>query len=325
MNILVTLPVEARHKALLESACEGCFTYCPAKDLTQSQVHGADIIIGNVKPDMIRGTEKLKWLQLNSAGTDGYTAPGVLPAGCLLTNATGAYGLAISEHMMAMLLFLMKKINLYSADQKDHSWSDHGQVRSVYGSRTLVVGFGDIGSCFARRMHDMGSTVTGIRRSKTEKPDYLEGLYQMDSLKEELGKADIVAACLPGTPETKGLFDEAAFAAMKPGAWFINVGRGNAVNQDALLAALQSGHLAGAAVDVTDPEPLPKDHPLWDAPNLLITPHISGQFHLQETFERIIRIAAENLTRFVSGELLKNQVDFATGYRRLDETVSPDR
>lgn len=318
LEILVVMPVMEHHMELLKQSAPDChFTVIPGSEVTKEQVQNADIIIGNAPAGMIQGSQKLKWIQLNSAGTDGYTQQGVLAEGTLLTNATGAYGLAISEHMLASLLYLMKKIHLYSADQKEQIWSDHGQVTSIFGSKTLVVGFGDIGSEFAARMHALGSSVTGIRRNKTEKPDYLDGLYQMDQLAQCLKEADIVATVLPGTKETYHVFDTAAFAQMKPGAFFINVGRGNAVDSLALAEALNSGHLAGAAVDVTEPEPLPAGHPLWTAKNLLITPHISGNYHLQETHERIIRIAARNLKHFLSGEPLDNIVDFATGYRKL--------
>ena len=317
-KILVVLPVEDRHKELLKSsATDADFEFIPAKDVTEEQAHEADIIIGNVAPELIKGTSKLKWLQLNSAGTDGYTTEGVLPKETLLTNATGAYGLAISEHMIGSLLCIMKKLHLYGADQPKHVWNDYGNVASIYGSKTLVVGFGDIGSEFAVRMHALGSQVTGIRRNKTEKPDYLEALYQMDAFYECLKTADIVATCLPGTKETYHIFDKKAFAQMKEGAFFLNVGRGSAVDSYALADTLNSGHLAGASVDVTEPEPLPSDHPLWDAKNLLITPHISGNYHLKETHERIVRIAADNLDRFMRGEKLRNVVDFATGYRKL--------
>ena len=321
-NVLVTLPVEERHKELLAgNAPHADFTYCLNADLNKDMVQNAEVIVGNVPIDMLKGTDKLKWLQLNSAGTDGYTADGVLPKGAVLTNATGAYGLAISEHMLGALLCMMKKLYLYEDDQRNHIWSDHGHVTSIWGSKTLVVGFGNIGCEFAMKMHALGSSVTGIRRTQAEKPEYLEGLYQMDKLKECLKDADIVATCLPGTKETYKVFDKEAFAAMKPGAFFINVGRGNAVDSDALADALNSGHLGGASIDVTDPEPLPKDHPLWDAKNLLITPHVSGFYHLPETFEKIIRITARNFDNYEHGRTLENEVDFATGYRKSEQTI----
>lgn len=317
-KILVVIPVEEHHKSLLkDSAGDSEIEFISLSELTKEQVQDADIIIGNISPDLIKGSTKLKWLQLNTAGTDGYVLDGVLPENTLLTNATGAYGLAISEHMIGSLLCIMKKLHLYTADQTKHIWDDHGNVTSIYDSDTLVVGFGDIGSEFAIRMNALGSRVTGIRRTKTEKPEYLKALYRMDALYECLADADIVAACLPGTNETYHVFDKEAFSKMKKGAYFLNVGRGSAVDSYALADALNSGHLAGAAIDVTEPEPLPKDHPLWDADNLLITPHISGNDHLKETHERIIKIAADNLNRFMEGRELRNIVDFTTGYRKL--------
>lgn len=316
-NILITIPMEEIHLDQLKEVCpDASYTTVSPREVTAAMVQDADIILGNVSPALIKGSEKLKWIQLNSAGTDGYTTPGVLPEGCILTNATGAYGLAISEHMLAMLLTLMKRLNQYGDDQKTHTWSDRGPVNSIDGAKTLVVGCGDIGGDFARKMNALGSSVTGIRRTVQEKPDYLDAQYQMDALKTLLPDADIVAAALPGTRETYKIFNEKTFGLMKEGAIFLNVGRGTAVDSDALAAALNSGHLFGAGIDVTDPEPLPADHPLWDAENILITPHISGNYHLNETLERIRRIATENLGHFLNGEPMRNIVDFETGYRK---------
>ena len=148
---------------------------------------------------------------------------------------------------------------------------------------------------------------------------HLDGLYSLDQLDELLPQADYVACSLPGGNATYHLFDADRFARMKEGAVLINVGRGAAVDSYALNDALRSGHLGGACLDVVEPEPLPQDHPLWEAPNLLLTPHVSGFFHLPETLERVVRIAVNNLKAFVAGETLKNQVDFTTGYRKNTE------
>lgn len=304
MKILVVMPVNDMHKKLLTSkAPDAEWVFKKSTDVSDSEIITYDAIIGNVPPIRIQNSPNLKWLQLNSAGTDGYTGKGSIPECTILTNATGAYGLAIAEHMMGSLLYLMKKLNQYAADGSTHTWTDHGPVRAIYGSKTLVVGCGDIGSEFARRMNAFGSTVTGIKRSIVAVPEYIDQMCTMDKLEDCLANADIVATCLPSSNDTYHIFCSETFAKMKAGAYFINVGRGNAVDSDALADALNSGHLAGAAVDVTDPEPLPADHPLWDAKNILITPHISGGYHLQETHDRIVRIAAENLVRYLNQEL----------------------
>lgn len=319
MKVLCLIPMDSDHRRLLESvdpSAEYEYVTDP-KSLDAESLSGADVVIGNPDPALLKENHRLRLLQLQSAGTDGYTKEGVLPDSCTLCNASGAYGLAISEHMLAAVLMLMKKLHLYYEEQEKHAWVDHGSVTSIWNSRTLVVGLGDIGGEFAKRMHALGSRVTGIRRTVQEKPDYLEKLVQMDALEEELAEADIVAASLPSTKETLHLFNRERFARMKQGAIFVNVGRGTAVDQEALYEALESGHLGGAALDVTDPEPLPPEHPLWTAKNVIITPHISGWFHLQETYERIVRIAVENYRRLLSGEELMNRVDFSTGYRVL--------
>lgn len=316
MKVLVVMPVNDIHKKNLESAVgDGEVIYKPASDVRAEDLADIDIIVGNVKPELLSKCTNLKLLQLNSAGTDGYTAEGVLPDGALLANATGSYGLAIAEHMIGALLCVMKKFDKYKMDQENHVWSDHGMVTSIYGSKTLVVGLGDIGNEFAIRMHALGSSVDGIRRTKAEKPEYIDNLYQMDMFYECLKQADIVATCLPGTKDTYKLFDEKAFAHMKDGAYFINVGRGNAVDTDCLYDALESGKLAGASIDVSDPEPLPADHKLWDAKNILITPHISGGYHLQATHDKIINIAVNNIRHLAKGEPFENLVDMTTGYR----------
>jgi len=145
-------------------------------------------------------------------------------------------------------------------------------------------------------------------------PDYVTNLYTMEKLDECLAWADIVYLSLPDTPETAGLFDRQRLLKMKPGSFLLNVGRGNVVDLDALCDCLESGHLAGAGVDVTDPEPLPAQHRAWDVENLIITPHVSGGFHLDYTHDRIVEICAGNLGRFVRGEPLYNLVDRETGY-----------
>ena len=317
-RILVSLPVEDRHKALLEAAAPGCsFCYKELSAITPADAADKDIILGNVPVPVVQAAPQLKWLQTNSAGVEAYIRPGVLPGGAHLTNATGAYGLAISEYMVAVLLSMMKRLPTYRDAQHAHVWKSQGKVKSIYGSTVLVLGLGDIGGEFAKRIRAMGGYVIGVRRTDTRPSPVAEEVYTIDALDSLLPRADVVAMALPGTPETARLMNRERLACMKDGAYLVNVGRGAAVDTDALCDALKSGHLAGAAMDVTDPEPLPPDHPLWDVETALITPHVSGHYPLQETFERIGRITAENLGHFLAGEPLRNEVDFSTGYRRL--------
>lgn len=316
MKILVVIPTNDEEKVRLGSVMPDAeFVFAAPDDTSEELAKSADIIIGNIPPEYIRGSKKLKWLQLNSAGTDGYCEEGVVPEGAYLTNATGAYGLAISEHMLGMLLEIKKKLNLYYLNQIKHQWKDEGNVTSIEGITTLVVGLGDIGGDFARKMKALGSYTIGVKRTKGTKPDYIDELYTLDSLDKLLPKADVVALTLPGTKDTYHLFNSERFKLMKKDAVILNVGRGTTICTEDLCDALEKGLIAGAGLDVTDPEPLPSDHRLWDAPGAVITPHVSGFFHLPETLRRIVRISIDNLERFKKQEPLKNIVDFKTGYR----------
>lgn len=319
MRILVQLPLNERQKQQLEAAAPTAeFKYVKPKEVTKEDAQEAEIVIGNVSSALLAGSRNLRWVQLNSAGIEGY-GPDILP-GIDVTCATGAYGLALSEHMLGMLLTLMKKLDRYRFAQEDHTWKSLGTVRAVRGSRALVVGCGDAGGAFARLLDAMGAEVTGIRRHPGQDcPYYLRGgLYTTDKLDELLPDMDIVACALPGTAESYHMFDERRLLLMKADAYLLNMGRGNAIDNDALAKVLNSGHLAGAALDVTEPEPLPADHPLWTAREVFITPHISGKFNLPETLDTIVDIASENLRRYLTGEPLKNLVDFELGYRKFE-------
>ena len=316
-TVLVVLPVEERHKKLLESSYpEGKFIYCQKN--YQEYLKEAQILIGNIPPEEIKLGKKLEFIQTNNAGVEQYTVPGVIPSNIKFCCASGCYGLAISEYMLACVLSLIKHLNVYRIYQQDHDWKDAGHVTSIYGSKTLVVGLGDIGSEFGQKMHLLGSSVTGIRRHTDSKPDWLEAIYPLDKLDDIIGDFDFVALSIPNTKATAHLMDLSRLKKMKKSAILINVGRGNAVVTADLYKALNEGIIAGAAVDVTDPEPLPADNPLWDARNIIITPHTSGQYHLPETLERIIRLSAENLKAYTTGQPLKSLVDFNTGYRAFD-------
>ncbi len=328
---LVTIPTGERHRNLLQQAAPGWeFRFrgtdtlvcapqeaLPGQPVTQEDVDWAQVILGNVPAAMLHGSPALEWLQTNSAGVEPYIQPGALAGDTLLTNATGAYGLAIAEHMLGMLLELFKKLELYRDAQKSGAWQSQGAVKAVYGSTVLVLGMGDIGGEFAARCKALGAKVIGVRRSPRPCPEYADEVHLLEDLDSLLPHADVVAITLPGTDATRGLMSRERLAKMKEGAVLLNVGRGFIVDTEALCDALERGHLSGAGVDVTDPEPLPPTHRLWNIPTAVVTPHISGFYHLRETHERIVGIFLENLRHFQAGEPLRNLVDFATGYRKL--------
>jgi phosphoglycerate dehydrogenase-like enzyme len=321
-RIFVTIPVKEHHRTLLQNAAPGCeFIYAGEDGISPEDVADADIIVGKVPIPMLKQCKHLEFLQLNSAGASEFTAEGVLPEGTALACATGAYGLAISEYLLGALLAMMKKLHLYHDNQVRREWKSEGSVRAIYGSKFLIVGAGDIGSEFARRVKALGGYTAGIRRTVSGCPDCFDEMHTMDKLDALLPGADVVSLSLPATPETYRVIDSRRLSLMKKGVYLLNVGRGTAIDTDALCRAMEEGRLAGAALDVTDPEPLPKDHPLWRAPNVYITPHVSGAYYLSETLDRVVAIAAQNISRFLSGEPLLSAVDFSTGYRAKAEQI----
>lgn len=314
MEILVLLPFNDDERAIVEAAAPhgSHLTYTAKADVTDDQIARAEVIIGNLAPARLAAASHLRLLQLNSAGYDQYTASGLLPAGAHLACAVGAYGQAVSEHLLTMVLMLMKHLDGYRDDFRAHVWSDRGPVTSIAGARVLVLGAGDIGRHFARLAGALGARVSGVRRHVGEVPCGFESMHTMDELPGLLPSFDVIASFLPSAPETRGLVDAAFLSRCKQGVYLANGGRGDLIVQADLIAALESGRVAGAALDVTCPEPLPANDPLWDAPNVFITPHVAGQFHLPVVLTNIARIAAENLRRLDSGEPLRNDVRIVT-------------
>ncbi len=308
--ITVALPLSEPQRARLQGTAPGAeFRFCPPDEVLETQVRDADILIGKIPPAICQKARNVKWYQANAAGPDAYLKPGVFAPEVIVTSAVGAYGLAVGEHCFAMTLALLKRLPGYRDAQHAHVWRSQGQVRTLRSARVLVLGLGDIGETYGRLCHGCGSHVTGLRRHPGDTPDYLDALLPIERLDTLLPEADIVALFLPESESTIGLLNKERIDMMKPGALVINGGRGTVLDTAALCAALHIGALGGAGLDVTDPEPLPPQHPLWDEPNALITPHVAGGFHLPETVERIVDIAAENLRRYQSSEPLINRMD----------------
>lgn len=285
-----------------------------AKDPAPEGLRDCELLFTDCAPDRLRFAPSVRWLSTPMAGAAQYCKPGVLPDGVLLTNSAGAYGTAISEHMLTLTLMLLRRMDEYMAQQQARGWGLTGRVRTLQECRAAVVGMGDIGANYAMRMHALGAKVVGVRRTAHEKPDYVDELYAQDGLDEALRGADIVALALPGTDETANVLSRERLEALKPGCLIINVGRGSLIDQAALGELLRSGHLGGAGLDVCTPEPLPKDDPLWDAPHLILTPHVSGMNSCGWTLHRILDMYFENLLRWKEGKPLLRQVRRELGY-----------
>ena len=320
-NILIALETgeqerEAFRQAAKAAGVECAFTFTSPAEATEEQIAGACFIVGNVPPKKIAASENLDVLQLFSAGADPYMPKGVLAEKTVLCNATGAYGLAVSEHAFALTVMLIKKLHLYRSSQLRCRWEDHGMVTSLSGATVLVVGLGDIGLSYARLVKAMGARVIGVKRRVGPCPEGVDELVMTEEIDRVLPQADVVMSVLPNTKETAYFYTAERFRKMKNSAVFVNCGRGNAVSHEVLLGALQSGEIAAAAVDVCETEPLPADSPLWREEKLVITPHVAGNFHHASIYAGIIDIALENLTSYLTGKPLRNIVDPSTGYKR---------
>ncbi|KAB8287828.1 2-hydroxyacid dehydrogenase [Bifidobacterium ramosum] len=267
----------------------------------------ATAVIGNIPPDECAQYPHLEWLQTWSAGVDRYLAPGVLGERTQVTNATGAYGQTVAEHLFAMMWSLMRNIPMYARQQTERRWHDLGAALSPAGATVLVIGTGDIGSHFATLCKAVGAHTVGVRRDTTRPADGIDEMHGFDELDTLLPAADVVAMAVPATADTYHLIDGQRLTLMKSTAILLNAGRGTAIDPRALARALSEDQLHGVGLDVTEPEPLPADSPLWAEPHCLITPHVAGGNHLAVTEDRIIAIALDNVRRYAHGEALANR------------------
>ena len=249
----------------------------------------------------------VRWIQILTAGHEGLTAHGV-PDAIVVTNQGGAVAPAVADHGMMMLLAMARRTADIVARSARHEWSKDftPPLISLEGRTLAIVGYGHIGRQLARRAAGFDLRIVGIARSPIDDPLVAEAA-PMSALRETLGSADFVALCVASSAATRHLFDARAFEAMKPGACFINLTRGETVDQVALKQALTSGRLAGAFIDVTEPEPLPPDDPLWEAPNLIISPHTAGAGGTR-TGARISEVVTRNLRLFLAGEPLAHRI-----------------
>ena len=268
----------------------------------------ATAVIGNIAPEECVQCPKLEWLQTWSAGVDKYQQQGVLQPGSMLTNATGAYGQSVSEHMFASMWAIMKNLHIYAAGNANAIWHDAGRAVTPDGKTALMIGTGDIGSHFARLCKAVGMETIGVRRNPSIEAEGIDHIVGFESLDDVLQYADVIAMCVPSTSTTYHLLNAERIASLNPDAIIINAGRGDAIESQALADALAEGRIRGAALDVTEPEPLPANSPLWCEPKCLITPHVAGGNHLEITERSIISIALGNVRCYANGQSLDNRM-----------------
>lgn len=319
MKILViNNMLEQKHldqiKGVAASLGHEVFFYKAEAEIPQSNFD-ADIIYG-FAPSIVKTSKNLKWLCVPWAGVDSLMVPGYFAnEDCLLTNAAGAYGVSIAEHMIAVSLVMMRRLDQFMAETRASQWKLPRPQKSLKDCRITVLGTGDIGSTFARRACAFEpACIVGVCRSgKSSQPVY-DKVLPVSQLDTVLPETDLLAMSLPATAETRGILSRERLALMPEGSYIVNVGRGSAIDEDALADALESGHLAGAALDVFQTEPLPEGNRLWKTKNLLITPHVAGNMTLPYTKDKNVNMFLEDLENFTKGAQLHYLVDKNLGY-----------
>lgn len=292
----------------------------PVYDSSEAAAAAADaqVLIGFCNEEILAAAPELVWVQVFSSGVERCVSnPGMRSGNKILTNGQRIGSPALAEHAIAMMMALVRGLDFYHANQLKGEWQrsadlGSGEFMELEGRTVLVVGLGGIGTQTARRAHGLGMHVIATRNSSREGPAYVDYVGLSDELLVLAEKADVIINTAPLTDKTRGLFNAEFFAVMKPTAYFISVGRGASTVTADLIAALENGDIAGAGLDVTDPEPLPEGHPLWSAPRVIITPHTAGRS--DKSRDRLYLLVQENLRRYVSGEPLLSVVDIERGY-----------
>lgn len=291
------------------------FTTASDHDEILREITNAEVVFGGVSREAFLAAKQLKWIQNSGAGVD-RLAPiaELVESDVIVTNTRGAHAATIAEHTFGLLISLTRNLPHSFQAQRDHDWNtrfDRPMV-GLTGMTLGMVGLGNIGRAIAKRGHAFDMNVIAIDAHEVPKPDYVAELRLSDGLDDLLRRSDVVAVATPRTPKTKGLLGEQQLGLMKPSSYLLVVSRGGIVDEDTLARMLSEGRLAGAGLDVTATEPLPEDSPLWDTPNLLITPHCSGSSAF--TSASVVGIFHENLRRYLAGEPLTNLVDLSLGY-----------
>ncbi len=294
--------------------------WCPeTRGEAEAHLPEADVVLGfAVRPANFSSARQLRWVHSTAASVTGVLFPALVESDVVVTNSRGLHADAMAEHALAMMLAFTRKLHLSRDAQRARVWAQEALwvespgIGSLTGSTLGLVGLGKVGSAIASRARALGMRVVAVRRNPAASPEPAHEQWPTSRLDDLLAESDWVVLVAPHTPETERLLGPAELARMKPGARLVNLGRGALVDEPALVEALRSGRLAGAALDVFAEEPLPLTSPLWDLPEVILTPHTSGMG--PRYWERAMEQFVANLRRFVAGEPLMNAVDKRAGY-----------
>jgi phosphoglycerate dehydrogenase-like enzyme len=317
MKMLLPGSVSDEQLAALRDVAPGiAFVRVRSGDEQLAEIVDADAIYGWPRREALPLARRLRWVHVGGAGIEHIrTLPELAESDVVLTNGRGTMARSVADHAFGMILSFTRRLRELDADQRARRWQRElrlDQMRELTGATLGVLGLGQIGSGVARRGAGFEMRVVAVDAGNPPQPAFVEALWGLDRLDDLLREANYLVVCLPYTPETHHLIDRRRVGLMKPEAHLFVVSRGGIVDEAALVDALRSGRLAGAGLDATETEPLPADSPLWDIPNLIISPHCSGRS--PQTFDRLWELLRENARRFAAGEPLLNVCDKRAGY-----------
>ena len=310
---------ETERNMILDAAAEAGYEVSfSAASVVDDELLSAEIVYGEGAAAKTAAAESdaLKWLCASFAGVDAFCRPGAFKnEGTILTNSAGAYGVSLSEHAIMLALMMMRRIPFFYDGMKKREWNLPVMQDSIKDSVVTLFGTGDTGSCLARRLAAFGpARIIGINRSGTCAEPAFDEIVDFSRLRDVFPRTDLLIMSLPATKETYHIISEETLSFLPAGAYIVNVGRGNTIDENALAAALNAGRLAGAALDVMEKEPLPQDSVLWEAENILLTPHVAGNLTVGYTRKRNTEMFCEDLVRFAAGEPMLHVVDRELGY-----------
>ena len=321
MRIVLGYPVEDRHIRQVQAIAPDAQIVAAAQSEIPEAVLDADIFCGHAKErpvpwDQVVARGRLQWIQSSAAGMDHCLTPEVVGSSIVVTSASGLFADQVAEQTLALLLGLLRGLPVFfrAAARKEFI---RRPTADLHGTTVGIAGFGGNGRRLAELLTHFRTRIWATDYFPVERPEYVERLLPPEQLPELLAACDILILCVPLTDQTRGMIDGPALALMPPGAVLINVARGPVVVENALVAALDAGHLSGAGLDVTEQEPLPPTSRLWDLPNVLITPHVGAQSRTR--YDDATNLFCENLRRFLRGQKLVNRVDKALGFPRRGE------
>ena len=314
MKILINTEITSDHRQQIQSVSPDLVIVEPKDEAARlKEIPDTDILFGDFNRSLFDAARQLKWVQVLGAGVDGLLFPEFVESDVVLLSAKGYVGPHLADQTWALILGLIRGVGRAVRERTwENRWSIRDETWELAGRTLGIVGLGGTGIDVAKRAQGFDMRVIAVDPEDVDAPSFVHEVWKMDRFYDLLAESDVVSICAPLTDETHGMFDDDAFRRMKPSALLINVTRGKIVDEPSLLRALEEGLIGGAGLDVTPEEPLPQNSPLWDLPNVIVTPHVAGGSPNRD--DRTVGLFCDNLERFLVGKPFLSVIDKRKGY-----------